>query len=123
MFSESTDLQVGLAYEEHLSWLGLVMREKTVRKVLALSDVDAHAFLAGSCAHGTSDCEKNSVGPFGAFGRSSSFSSNGLDIGCPVKRLLGQVRGPIVQFLFLLCLLKESKFNKDVSSSVVWLGL
>ena len=56
--------------------------------------------------------------------RSLPFSSNGLAIDCSLKRLPGLVQGPIVQFLFLLCLFqKESKFDKDVSSSAAWLEL
>ena len=60
---------------------------------------------------GTSHWPSDNVdlGHFGIFSwRSFSFSNN----------------GPIVHFLFLLCLFqKELKFYKDVSSSVVWFGL
>ena len=47
-----------------------------------------------------------------------------MDVDCSLKRLLDQVHGPIVQYLFILCLFqKEPKFDKDVSSCVVWFGL
>ena len=58
------------------------------------------------------------------FWRSLSFSSNGLVIGCSVKRLLGHMCEPTVLFLFPLCLFqRESKFDMAVSISVVWLEL
>ena len=65
------------------------------------------------------------MGHFGvSFWNFLSFSSNGVDIGCSVKRLQGLMLGLTVIFWFPLFLCqREFKFDMVVSSSVVWFEL
>ena len=56
--------------------------------------------------------------------KSLSFSSNGLDTGCLVKRLPGLMLGQAVLFWFPLCLCqRELKFDMGVSSQQFGSGI